>query len=78
MWDGTSPEYFAIGVVLIIIFLVYNMNKEKKHIDEGEGDELSGTGDYFGNVQTHKEEYFGIKFTLGVFLLALLWYILAN
>mgnify|MGYP001189716766 CR=1 FL=1 len=81
MRDGTSPEYFAIGVIVIILILYFSLKENKDAIDEGRGDEDSSEimwGPDAGKTYSHKEDYDSGKITFGIFILALLYYILTK
>ena len=75
--DASNPTYFAIGVILIIIFYLSSINETKKNIDSGKGDEHRTT-DYWGNENTNKQDYEGLKLSFTIFLLVLLYHILTN
>ena len=77
MRDGISPEYFAIGVILIIIFYLYTLSQNKKHIDQGRGDETD-THDYWGKPISHEENYKGGLISFIIFILVLLYIILTK
>ena len=77
MRDGTSPEYFAVGVILIILFFIWSLNNNKKNIEQGKGNKVDNY-DYWGNPSTHQENFDGGKITFGIFLLVLLYIILTK
>jgi len=58
MKDGTSPLYFAFGVIVIILFFIFAIKNNKKHIANEKGDEVD-THDYWGKPSTHNENYVG-------------------
>ena len=77
MKDGISPEYFAIGVILIIIFYLYTLSQNKKHVKQGKGDETD-THDYWGKPSSHEENYKGGLISFTIFILVLLYIILTK
>ncbi|MBU1097307.1 MAG: hypothetical protein KKB34_12560 [Bacteroidetes bacterium] len=77
MRDGSSPEYYSIGVIVIIVFFIFTINRNKKEIENGNGDKVD-THDYWGNSSTHKDNFKAGKITFTIILLVLLYKILTK
>lgn len=65
-----SPVYFAVGVVVIVAFLIWAIMGNKKAIGEGRGEETD-THDWHGQPWTHRENYGAGIFALVAVLIAL-------
>jgi|FLOH01.1.fsa_nt_gi Na+/H+ antiporter NhaC len=73
MMDGSSPIYIAIMIILIILFLIYNVISNKNKVDEGRGNENDLDSMVHGESSTYAENYKGGILTLIIFILVILW-----